>query len=258
MKNKIGVIGLGVVGTAVYQGFLKLGHTVEGYDIKYKDTNIHGLLKTDIIFLCLPTKAKKDGSCDISIVEGVILELHKLNYNGIIAIKSTVNPGTTDTLIKKFNNNKICHVPEFLREKYALSDFLNNHNILVVGTENDEIYNFVKKIHQNLPKNSVKLKPTESELMKYFSNSYKAMKVTFANTYYEICKYFNINYDSVKDAFLLHDVKEKEYLDVNKKLRGFGGSCLPKDMSAINNFVKNNELDIDLFECIINENKKYT
>ena len=106
---KIGIVGLGVVGSAVKYGLEKLGHNVLSHDIAL-GTSIEDLLGSQIVFLCVPTPSNDDGSCNTSIVKEVIDELHKLEYSGIIAIKSTVSPGTTQSLIQKHNNNRICFV----------------------------------------------------------------------------------------------------------------------------------------------------
>ena len=85
----VGIVGLGVVGSAVRYGLEKLGHNVVGHDISL-NTNIEDLVDAEIVFLCVPTPPSEDGSCDTSIVQNVIEDLHKLDYSGVIAIKSTV------------------------------------------------------------------------------------------------------------------------------------------------------------------------
>ena len=254
---KIGIVGIGAVGTAIQKGFKLLGHDVVIHDIKL-NTKLSDVINTDIVYLTVPTPQNLNGACDTSIVEEVVDELHKLDYKGVICIKSTIVPGTTKKLINKYNNTKICHVPEFLREKFAFDDFVYNHNVLVIGSENKEVGDLVVKSHGNFPKNIKILKPEEAELVKYFSNSYKANKIIFANSFAEICKNEEVDYSVVKDTFLLHGVGENEYLDVSDDLRGFGGACLPKDVSALNQYVVENNLDVKLFNFLIDENRKYT
>ena len=93
MSVKIGIIGLGVVGTACKNGFEKIGHDVVGHDIKL-NTRIEDVLDTEVCFVSVPTPANDDWSCDISIVEKVVKQMNSLNYNGVLAVKSTVEPGT--------------------------------------------------------------------------------------------------------------------------------------------------------------------
>ena len=90
----IGIIGLGVVGNACKNGFEKIGHNVKYHDVKLY-TKIDEVLDTEVCFISVPTPANEDWSCDTSIVESVVSELNDLNYDGVVAIKSTVEPGTT-------------------------------------------------------------------------------------------------------------------------------------------------------------------
>ena len=126
---KIGIIGLGVIGSACKYGFEKLGHTVKVHDIKL-NTNIVDILDTKICYICVPTPSNDEGGCNITIVRDVIMELKHYSYNGIVAIKSTVKPTTTEKL-KEETGLEICFVPEFLRERCAISDFTENHDLLV-------------------------------------------------------------------------------------------------------------------------------
>ena len=132
----IGIIGVGVVGSAIKQGFQDLGHIIKIHDIKL-NTTIENVLDTDIIYLCLPTNSDIDGSCNIKEISKTIKLLSNKKYKGIIAIKSTIIPGTYTKLTKLFDKERLCTVPEFLREKHAVEDFKNNHNVLVIGTNNE-------------------------------------------------------------------------------------------------------------------------
>lgn len=96
----IGIIGLGIVGTANKRGFEKLGHCVLEHDTKYQ-TTINNILDSEIVFLCLPTPSTEDGECDTSIIEDTIQELDSLNYQGIVAIRSTTVPGFTQQMINR-------------------------------------------------------------------------------------------------------------------------------------------------------------
>jgi UDPglucose 6-dehydrogenase len=253
---KIGVIGLGIIGNACKYGFDKLGHSTFVHDIKFENSSIENVLDTEICYVCVPTPSNEDGSCNVSIVESVIKDLKHFNYGGVIAIKSTVKPTTTEKL-KKETGLKICFVPEFLRERCATIDFVENHDLLAVGTNSDEIYELVKKCHGNFPKNIVKLSETEAELLKYYSNIFNAMKVIFANEVYEICQKIGADYSKIKDSYILRGMTKDVYLDVNDNFRGYAGMCLPKDTKALDCFVKELNLDLRLFEVINEENDKF-
>src|SRR5438128_300813 len=103
-KVMIGIIGEGIIGGACKYGFEKIDHEVLVHDIKYPNSKLDDLLETEIIYICVPTPSNPDGSCNTEIVEQVVDELHKLKYTGVIAIKSTVKPTTTESLIKKYDN----------------------------------------------------------------------------------------------------------------------------------------------------------
>ncbi len=253
---KIGIIGLGVVGEACKKGFEKNGYEVLVHDIKLK-TKVSDVLDTDVCFISVPTPSHKSGECDTSIVENVIGELNDISYNGLIAIKSTVEPGTTNKMIKLYPNRKFAFVPEFLRERCAEDDFVNNHDLCVIGTSSDKIFNLIKELHGDYPSRFIKVSETEAELCKYFNNSYNATLVTFANSFYELCKNMNVNYDNIKNTMINRNNISNNYLDCNENLRGFGGMCLPKDVNALNYLSKKLGLGIEFFKNLLKENKKY-
>ena len=251
----LGIIGLGVVGNANKVGFEKLGHEVTCHDIKLT-TKLDDVLNTSIVFLCVPTPSKDDGRCDTSIIESVILDLNKKKYKGIIAIRSTVTPGFTQRMIDEYKHLKICFVPEFLRERMAVEDFIENHNILAVGTDDSEIFEKVIEAHGSIPKNVAQLSPSEAEFLKYFNNVYAALRVTFANVFYEACEKMNCDYSKVKDSYIKTGKALDLYLNVSEELRGYAGMCLPKDTKSFIHLLKDLNLDFKLIESIDSDNDK--
>ena len=213
----IGIIGVGVVGSACKVGFEHIGHTVKVHDIKLH-TKIDDVLDTEICYISVPTPTRDDDSCDVRIVE---TDLVKLDYKGIIAIKSTVVPGTTERL-SKLLNRQICFVPEFLRERCAAEDFIYNNNVLVIGADTQEQFEIIKETHGSLPVHIVHSKVIEAELIKYFSNTYKAMRITFANTFHKLCDELGAEYDVVKNSFLFDGIINKSkfffVIFVNRKV----------------------------------------
>lgn len=252
---KIGIIGLGVVGSAVNYGMEKLGHDVAVHDIKL-DTKLTDIVCTDICFICVPTPSNDDGSCNTTIVEKVVGELCRYKYQGIIVIKSTVKPGTTK-MLSEIHHKHICFVPEFLRERCANTDFIEHHDVCIIGTLLDESFKQICEAHGHYPKQFVQVTPTEAELTKYFNNIYNAMLVTFANSFYEVCEDLGADYSSVKNAITKRDHITDIYLDCNKNFRGFGGQCLNKDLNAIVHLVKEQEIPTDFFRMILSENARY-
>lgn len=250
---KIGIVGMGVVGSANSAGFSLLEHEVITHDIKY-DTTLEDVYEAEIVFLCLPTP-DKDGECDTSILEDVISQMK--DYNGIICIRSTVPPGFTEMLIDRHPELTICFAPEFLRERCAADDFINNHLLLAVGTDDPYVFNKIVEAHGHLPKNTKQLSPTEAEILKYFNNAYAALRIVFANVFYELCETLECDYSKVKDAYVLTGKTNDLYLDVNKRLRGYGGMCLPKDVNALASTLKKLDLEFDLIQSIATDNKKF-
>ena len=215
---RVGIVGLGVVGSAVKYGLEKLGHDICAHDIKLK-TSLVDVLGTEICFLCLPTPSTSDGTCDTSIVEEVVKYLCNKSYSGIISIKSTVTPGTTQMLLDRHPDMNICFVPEFLRERCAYIDFVENHDICIIGTTQEDVYKKIKKAHGHLPSEFKQLSPTEAELSKYFNNIYNATLITFANSFYEVCQHFDADYMNIKNAIVRREHIHDIYLDCNR-LRG--------------------------------------
>ena len=121
---KVGIIGKGTVGKAVYEGLNHLGHQMSFFDPAYEGSTLNDVLDTDCVFLSVPTNQAPNGDCDTSIIERVVGELNDAGYKGLVAIKSTVIPGTTDRMRDQYPNLRMANVPEFLRARTALADFV--------------------------------------------------------------------------------------------------------------------------------------
>ena len=148
-------------------------------------------------------------------------------------------------------------MPEFLRERCAIADFTENHDVCIIGSQSKEICDFIKKLHGRYPQDFMFLTPTEAEFVKYYNNVYNATLVTLANNFYEVCKNLDVNYDNVKAALVKRTHINDVYLDCNENFRGFSGACLPKDVRALVGLVKKMEINAGIFEFLDKENKKY-
>jgi UDPglucose 6-dehydrogenase len=255
---KIGVIGLGMVGEAVAYGLRRIGHEVIGYDIDPSKAShaFKDVLKTELIFLCVPTPAKVDGSCDISAVTRVIYDLTHWQFQGLAVIKSTVSPGTTEYLRNEFVFRRLAFCPEFLRERAKFSDFVENHELCIAGVFADVDADLIREAHGNLPKHFVVMSPTEAELAKYFVNCFNAYRVNFANAFYDVCQAVGADYATIKDAVTKRSGITPDYLTCNAQTREFGGACLPKDTLAFAAFVNALNLYTGLFRHIVTENER--
>ena len=259
--DTISIVGQGFVGNAVNQG-MKHAYRIETYDkfCPEKSTVSHlGDLveKTDFVFVCVPTPMRKDGSCDISIVEDVVGQLAdcykniKTDNKPVIVVKSTVPPGTSGYLNCKYQHVDVGFNPEFLREASPVDDFLNQTRIVLGGTPYslEVMERIYSKAYPEIP--ILKTDTASAELVKYVTNCFLAMKVSFANEIYQFCDKMKIDYDEVIDI-----VKRDERLgdshwmvpgpmpDHNGDLKpGFSGSCFVKDINALIHQMKS--LDID-------------
>ena len=254
---KIGLLGRGTVGKAVYEGLEYLGHEMSFFDPAYEGSRIEDVLSTDCVFICVPTDQAANGDCDTSIVDRVVKDLAERKYTGLVSIKSTVIPGTTKRLQETYPDLRLSMVPEFLRAKSALADFVYNHDLLVVGCNNKDDAELLVEIHGSFPENIARVSPTEAEVIKYFNNVHHAMSVTFANITYDVCDKLGANYMNVYKAITTRECINPHYLMANPNMRGYGGHCLPKDTSAWNNLIQNLGLDFGLIQAVINDNEKF-
>ena len=237
----IGIIGQGFVGNAVYQKF-KNYYDVLTYDLdeSKSNSNVNEIIyKCTNIFVCLPTPMNKDGSCNISIVEGVLdtidLTTDNLETKRNIIIKSTIPPGTTSKWNRKFESLNIVFNPEFLTEANAVSDYENQDRIILGGVRpaTTELKTIFSKV---FPKaHIIKTDSTHAEMVKYLTNTFLSTKVSFANEMYSLCNKLNVDYDKVIEYATLDDRLGKSHWNVPGPDGdfGFGGHCFPKDLSAI-------------------------
>jgi len=254
---KVGIIGWGFVGKAVDAG-MGIVSDVLIYD-KFVDIASGSSLETvvqesDIIFLCLPTPMNEDGSCNTSIINEVANEVNKIASNSkAIIIKSTIPPGSTQALANKFTKHSWFFNPEFLTQRTYIEDFLNQDRIFIGHTkqatlEHVELVTELFEQFTNQQSEPAVIKYTESqeaEMLKYVSNCFLATKVTFFNEIYEICKYANIDYEKIIKYLKIDQRIGKTHMQVpgpDGKF-GFGGSCFPKDISALIAYAQ--KLDID-------------
>ena len=238
-ENSIGIIGQGFVGTAIKEG-MQRAFNVETYDkfLSNKSTceNIKEVCeKATIVFTCLPTPMRKDGSCDLSILEKVVYEIDSLNLQNIIVIKSTVPPGTTKYFNEKCQNTQVVFNPEFLTEANFIDDFKTQNRIIIGGPRpaTTVVKNMFRKVFQEIP--IIKTGSNTAESVKYFINCFLATKVSFANEFKQICDEVDVDYDKVVEYALYDKRLGRSHFSTPGPdgKRGFGGSCFPKDLNAL-------------------------
>jgi glycosyltransferase involved in cell wall biosynthesis len=256
-RLKLGVVGLGAVGQAVADGFRALGHQVGGFDIKCPDQRLEDVLDADILFLTLPTPALPDGTCDTSAVESVVARLADARFPGLVVVKSTIIPGTMARLHERHPRLRLAHNPEFLRERSAAKDFLENQDICVVGARNLEDAELLARLHRPFVGEVAIVPPLEAELVKYFANGFNALRVLYASQFFELCRRLGASYDAVKATAVKRYNIGDHYLDGSADLLGFGGRCLPKDVLAMARLYDRVLPDRQLFAAMVRENAKY-
>jgi UDPglucose 6-dehydrogenase len=253
---KIGIIGIGVVGGALQNGFEHQGFDVAVHDTKLS-TTIAPLMDTEVVYICVPTPPLPEGGCDTGIIEGCVDELINMGYTGVIAIKSTVAIGTTQELINRYHNKKIAFVPEFMKERSANYDFLFDNDLLIIGAGDMNVSDIIIRSHGKICKKFLRMTPTEAETLKYMHNSFGAMRVVFANMFYALTQQFDdVDYTKVKNGFVEKNNLPDEYMDVNAELRGYAGACFPKDMAALASMCKQKGVDFDIIPTVISDNEK--
>jgi nucleotide sugar dehydrogenase len=283
-KIKVGIIGLGMVGEPIRRWFENQGH-IRGEDLFLSDTDVSkgffdNVNYADVIFVSVPTPSKDDGTCNTSIVESVIKE--KIEDSKIVVIKSTIPPSTTQYIQNQNPKKFIIFNPEFLTEGQSWADYIHPVRQIVAHTTKSRQYTMIVK---NLLPEAVwsvpsatdyrplmELNSTEAEIVKYSSNLFGAIKVTFANIIFDVCRLasrgFNVNVDweRVRSAIAADPRIGPAWLDVNHgTYRGFGGYCFPKDFMAFMSFIKSNNhgtlydanvhMSLSILEAIWNYNK---
>jgi UDPglucose 6-dehydrogenase len=233
---KIGVIGVGMVGSAICQAIEYAVLPRKVYDKYKKLGSLEEVLDTDAVFVCVPTPTN-DGLQDLTFLSDVLFDLEAHSYKGIVIVKCTILPGTMDWLVKRFSNLRLAHNPEFLTEKSAFRDFINQPAILVSCS--DEDFNYLELMFTRIVQANIlhyrDFKVTE--MAKYLHNTFLATKVSFMNEIYDYCQTKNINYEDVVKAAQSQGKIGTSHNAVPGPdgHRGFGGACFPKDTEALLN-----------------------
>lgn len=241
---KVGIIGLGVVGKAVYNVFKGKGADVIGYDIASVATVFEDLLHCEMLFLCLPSPTTKSEQ-NLSAIKYTLFKLEHLKYKGVVVIKSTVLPGTTEKSQESVSFD-MAHNPEFLSAKTAEEDFRNQKSILIGSKRSaaiDKLKAFYEAIFPNVP--MFISGSNETEMAKYMCNVSFAVKVGVFNEFYKVCQDMGIQYqDSIKMA-----VEATPWLSAMHTMvpgtdghLGWGGMCFPKDVLAFLTLMQGNSV----------------
>tara|TARA_B100000989_G_C19506922_1_gene456927 strand:+ start:988 stop:1863 length:876 start_codon:yes stop_codon:yes gene_type:complete len=261
MKDKrLAIIGYGFVGKATDYGFpIK---TKKLFVDPKLNTQIDSLKDFDpeIIFICLPTPMKDDGSQDNKLILSTLREIKEMGFRGTTVIKSTVLPSLLDEASKIIEN--LVYNPEFLREKFAEEDFVNSPMVILGGNQKDT--KLVKDFYKNHSicetKNFIFTDLKSASLIKYSINSFLANKVIFFNGIKQIFDHIdsNISWNEFANIISIDERIGSSHMMVpghDGKL-GFGGACFTKDTAALINYAQLINEGFELLESTVKINNK--
>lgn len=252
----IGIIGRGFVGAAAAHGF----SAATGYNAKIRiydideskaDSSLNDTVNlSDFIFVSVPTPANKDGSIHLDMLIDCLKSIVNVckEKNKIVLVRSTIVPGTCTKLQKMFPTINIVFNPEFLTERSAFFDFINQSRYVLGGNIKD--VEKVAKLFSDRFGSSISIIKTDyetAELIKYVSNIYFATKISYLNEMKLISDSVGADWEMVIEGFLRDGRVGHSHSSVpgHDGKFGFGGSCFPKDIQAIINFADSLGLDIN-------------
>jgi nucleotide sugar dehydrogenase len=287
IMKKIGIIGSGVVGSATGKGFHRLGHDVLFYDIAKQRlltlkeegyqiaSSVKDIIdKTDISFVCVNTPNNSTGEQDLSQLMSVLYDItnalrridrrhEQEQHPHLIVFRSTMLPGTMrSVVINYFQTNcsssrigrdyDVCYNPEFLRQNTAFDDFFRPDRV-VIGEDGKGVSQPLKEIYQQLTENIIVTSYEAAEMIKYTSNCFLSLKISFFNEIGLVCKQMGID-DKAVSLGVSMDKRIGNYGTQFGK--PFEGACLPKDTEALAGFIRNLQLNPDLLQVALDINRK--
>lgn len=198
------------------------------------DSLAAGVQGAGIVFVAVGTPPLPDGGADLRQVRSALRELRRhLGTETVVAIKSTVPPGTTQSLVAVARRDRppgpVVTCPEFLREGSALHDCRNPARI-VIGGDDDDACRRVAKLFEHLETRIIRTDATSAEMIKYGSNAFLALKISFVNEMARLCELIGGDVDVVADGLGADPRIGRSFLNAGL---GFGGSCFPKDVAAL-------------------------
>ena len=260
-KEKVEKMKNGVV--PIYEPHLDVlfDRNIKSTRLKFTTSLDEGLEHGEIIFLALPTPEDEDGSADLSYVLDVSRLIgEKINSYKVIVDKSTVPVGTADKVKKVILQKAKCDFdvvsnPEFLREGFAVDDFLKPERI-VIGSSSERATKLMEKLYKPFVRSGnpiIIMDEKSAELTKYAANSFLATKITFMNEIANYCEKVGANVDQVRVGMGTDSRIGKRFLFPGI---GYGGSCFPKDVKALQKAGREQSYDFKILNSVIEVNEK--
>lgn len=254
--EKIGIIGFGFVGGAIanaleMDAYLIVMDPAKGHNATYQD-----LMKCSGIFVCVPTPQDDDGTCDTSILGGILNDLHSRNYTGVIISKCTAPPDQYEAW--NITHPNLIHAPEFLTAANATRDYATGEFAFIGGRvpayvrEADRIIQLSQKGLKRIQHCTI----AEAAMAKYAINTFMATKVVFMNELEALCSKTGVDYNQVaymvmQDKRIGSSHMQVPGLDGNY---GFGGACFPKDTSALLKYAEKHEIVMNVLDAAVKKN----
>ncbi|WP_044401378.1 UDP-glucose/GDP-mannose dehydrogenase family protein [Lacinutrix sp. Hel_I_90] len=260
-KSKVKQMQAGKV--PIYEPHLDVlfDRNIKANRLKFSTSLEEGLNHGDIIFLALPTPEDEDGSADLKYILGVAEDIGKLmTAYKVIVDKSTVPVGTSKKVQAAIAKNAsvafdVVSNPEFLREGFAVDDFLKPERI-VIGASSDKAIKLMEKLYKPYVRSGnpiIIMDEKSAELTKYASNAFLAAKITFMNEIANFCEKVGADVDKVRIGMGTDSRIGKRFLFPGI---GYGGSCFPKDVKALHKSGLDNNYNFQILDAVINVNAK--
>ena len=234
--------------------------------LKFTTDLYEAVRNSEIVFLCLPTPQDADGSADLKYVLGVADDIGKLFKTEpnlgfkILVDKSTVPVGTSDRVRSAIKNYApdfafdVASNPEFLREGMAVDDFMKPERV-IIGTGNERTKTLLNLLYEPFVRSGNPIyfmDERSAEITKYAANSFLATKISFMNEIANLCELTGADVDKVRIGVGSDSRIGKRFLFPGV---GYGGSCFPKDVSALVNTSNENNYDFKILKSVISVNK---
>jgi len=260
-EEKVKQMQSGVV--PIYEPHLEnlFERNIEANRLRFSTSLKEGLEYGDIIFLALPTPEDEDGSADLKYILGVADDIGKLitSYK-VIVDKSTVPVGTSDRVKEAIAKNAkvefdVVSNPEFLREGFAVDDFLKPERI-VVGSSSEKATQLMEKLYKPFVRSGnpiIIMDEKSAELTKYAANAFLATKITFMNEIANFCEKVGADVDKVRIGMGTDSRIGKRFLFPGI---GYGGSCFPKDVKALHKSCKDHNYNFEILDAVVNVNQE--
>jgi UDPglucose 6-dehydrogenase len=258
-KNKVKKMQQGVV--PIYEPHLDVlfERNIIAKRLSFSTSIEEGLEHGEIIFLALPTPEDEDGSADISYVLDAAKKIGTLlkNYK-VIVDKSTVPVGTADKVREAISKETsvefdVVSNPEFLREGFAVDDFLKPERI-VIGSKSERATLLMKKLYKPFVRSGnpiIVMDERSAELTKYAANAFLATKITFMNEIANFCEKVGADVDKVRAGVGSDSRIGKRFLFPGI---GYGGSCFPKDVKALYRSGREMGYEFNILDAVIKVN----